>query len=1286
MAERVLGSQTTMEQADGLWARRSGLPPRAGTTLRLALTQLGPWASSEEDARRVAPEVPPIALLEAGARLGPFQIGRILGVGGTGAVYRCLDTERNRPVALKVLHRLTAAHLVAFKSEFRVALHVAHRNLLTPYELATDGTRWFIAMELVEGSDFLGYVRPDPEQDCDLVRLRAGLLQLLDGLEALHAASVIHRDLKTANVLVGRDATLRIADFGLALLRDASQAWIDDSGRVVGSPAYMAPEQAAGELVTPAADLYGLGAMLFEALTGRLPFEGSLQALLLHKLSDEPRDPRALSPCIPDDLATLTLALLSRQAEARPSLSEVRARLQAGAPRPSSPPATSFRSERLLGRGEESAQIAAALAEAGRGVPVVLRIEGRSGVGKSALLRAAREQSLAHGALVLSGACHELESIPFKGFDGAVDDLRLYLRSLSPDARDALLPPDFALAAAIFPVLRDCGPELPASTPSSRPGSERHHSYAALKSTLGRVALRQPLLICLDDMQWGDRDAAGLLAFLLSEDDPLPALFVLSYRPEDAARSAFLGALSALFVAGSALDPRRIVLDPLSPQLAEELARSLLESDDPEAARRIAVESGGEPFLVEQLARSSVSMLDLPAEPGLDARDPAREQNAATRLPRSLHEVIAHRAAPLGPAAVKLLTLAAVAAQPVPLALLESCAGLADARALEGQLVSLSLLRRSSSGRAALVYPYHDRIRDAIVRALPAADKVQLHLALAEHGERTSLLSASALSEHFALGAAPRRASVHALVAAQAAERALAFDSAAESFARTVALAAPDSQILASARLGHARCLHRAGRCNEAGAAYMRAAEYATGAEQQRLHSCAVEAWLACGRLERALSVLRPLLASVGSAYPDHAAQVARDMLRGILHAKLSLRRKPVLRARANPEAALRSDLLWAAGKGLMPIATPEAAVLSFESVRAAEESGDAHRLGRSLAFVGSGFVPLLAREGKRALRWARELAQEHDDNELRVLIALAEAAQYFLSGAWGDCIASCERIRVLSAQSSGATALEQALAQTLLVSALEYRGEVHELEQTCHESLQAVRSRGDQITAVTLVSALGIVRAVRHDAAALDATITQMTFAMREWTVSFGVWDFYRLRLKTLRALCWGDPAQALRLLDELWPQLTRGHVLRMPIVRGPALTLRLSVLLGQLEQSPGAALGLRAEIVRLIVALGYASRRDGRVHALVARAALWQRAGLLRARDRLLARAEALARAGELRLVEGMIRRLRAGLAGRVAERERIEQELTRQGVADVDGWARFATPGFAGWRGEA
>lgn len=1264
MVERFLGTQTTIEQTLGVWPRRRATPPRAGATLRFSRLQADdaalPWGAAHASSVSASPlpDVPPIALLPAGALLGQFEVGRILGVGGTGAVYRCVDTERGLPVAVKVLHSLQAAHLVAFKSEFRVALHVAHRNLLTPYQLATDGARWFIAMELVEGSDFLGFVRPDAQRDCDVTLLRASMVQLLDGLEALHAAQVIHRDLKPANVLVGQDGNVRIADFGLALLRDAQHAWIDESGRVVGSPAYMAPEQAAGEVVTPAADLYGLGAMLFEALTGRLPFEGTLYSMLMHKLSQEAPDPRTLAPHVPDDLAELTLALLARAADARPTLDEARQRLSAG-PLALSASAPRQLAETLFGRDAESAELMHALTRVRRGRPVVVSVEGRSGAGKSALLRAARQRFQEQGALVLSGACHELEAIPFKGFDGAVDDLRMHLLSLSADARDALLPDDFSAAAAMFPVLRDCGPEQPRSLARVESAIERHRSYAALKATLARVAEQRAVVVSLDDMQWGDRDGAGLLAFLLSEDEPLPVLFVLSYRAEERARSAFLSALRPLLESTPQLDRTRIVIEHLSPEVAEQLANSLLASADPEAARRIAVESGGEPFLVEQLARHT----------------------ATDVAPRTLHEVIAGRAAPLGPEAIKVLTIAAVAGQPIPLSLVERCAQLSDARALSGQLVSLALLRRSGGGATPLIYPYHDRIRDSLVRGLPPREKAALHLALADHGEREGTLSPSALADHFALGGAPQRASLHALTAAQAAERALAFDSAAETFARAAQLAAPDSQILASARLGHARCLHRAGRCSDAGSAYMRAAEHSQGPERQLLHSRAVEAWLSCGRLESALSVLRPLLDSVGSAYPDRAPQVAAALLRGILHTKWSLRRRPTLRQSPKPEAGVRSDLLWAAGKCLLPIATPEAAVLTFESLRAAQEAGDPHRLGRSLAFVGSGFVPLLSREGPRALRWARELAETHHDDDLRMLIAVAEAAQHFLSGAWAACIRSCEQVLSLSRRSSGATALEQSVAQTLLVSALEYQGDLGALEEACHESLQAVRSRGDQITAVTLVSALGYVRAARHDSVGLDATLAQMTFAMREWTVSFGVWDFYRLRLKTLRALCWGDAREALRLLDELWPLLGRNHLLHMPIVRGPALTLRLSVLLARFEESAFPGLALRAEIARLTALLLYDQRPDGRVHALIARAALKQRAGRSVARDRLLARAEVLAREADLRLVERMIRRLRAGLAGRYSERGKVEDELAQQGVSDVDAWARFVTPGFGG-----
>jgi serine/threonine protein kinase len=231
-----------------------------------------------------------------------FEVLAPLGHGGMGAVYRARDRERRMDVALKTLLSLNAEALVAFKREFRALQDLSHPNLVTMHELFSEGHDWFFTMELVEGIGFLGYVRrttsardvsPNaktvrrvaeldgaslggeswPGSICDEARLRACLPQLVLGLDALHAAGKVHRDVKPSNIMVTPSGRVVILDFGL--VTDADRRAQLSQQSIVGTVDYMAPEQAAGLPVGPPADFYALGVLLYEALTGTVPFFGS---------------------------------------------------------------------------------------------------------------------------------------------------------------------------------------------------------------------------------------------------------------------------------------------------------------------------------------------------------------------------------------------------------------------------------------------------------------------------------------------------------------------------------------------------------------------------------------------------------------------------------------------------------------------------------------------------------------------------------------------------------------------------------------------------------------------------------------------------------------------------------------------------------------------------------------------------------------------------------------------------------------------------------------------------
>ena len=225
---------------------------------------------------------------------GRFQIRRRIGSGSFGIVYEAFDPVRNKVVAVKALRQATPDALSRFKREFRSLSDIAERNLVRLYELISEGDQWLVSMELVRGRNFIEYVRGAPfttaddeepklydfeNGSADLFRLELALPQLASGLNALHGAGKLHRDIKPSNVLVAEDHRVVLLDFGLILETDGLSS-LDGTQATSGTPAYMSPEQGAGEPLGPASDFYSVGIMLYEALTGRVPFRGTYLEVL----------------------------------------------------------------------------------------------------------------------------------------------------------------------------------------------------------------------------------------------------------------------------------------------------------------------------------------------------------------------------------------------------------------------------------------------------------------------------------------------------------------------------------------------------------------------------------------------------------------------------------------------------------------------------------------------------------------------------------------------------------------------------------------------------------------------------------------------------------------------------------------------------------------------------------------------------------------------------------------------------------------------------------------------
>jgi len=746
-----------------------------------------------------------------------FRLIRELGAGGMGVVYEAWDRERKMSVALKTVQRLSPELLMLFKKEFRSLAEIVHSNLVSLYELFSDGEQWFFTMEFIENAqDLREALRGDPDDedtltsaltedlpsvidssgstplpavervDLDFDRVKAVFSQVAEGVIALHGDDKLHRDLKPGNVLVCADDRVLLLDFGLVadIVREPGTSTDNgggDSGRVasagsaVGTIGYMAPEQAAAKALGTASDWYAVGVMLFEVLAGRLPFEGTNAERIRQKLTITPPRPSSFNAEVPADLDQLCVDLLAREPEKRPPGNDVIRRLtRADRRKRVAPPEQQI----FVGRDRELAAMRLALAKAGEGETTILHLHGRSGVGKSALVgKFLHEVEAQRSAMVLSGRCYEQETVPYKAFDSVVDSLATELNRMPTTLVENVLPAGIAALARVFPVLGS----VPAiSARGTIPLSQdleglRQMAFVALRDLLSNLARYRALVIHIDDLQWGDLDSADLMAELLLPSDRPPVLLLLTYRSEYLDRSASLAAVNTL---GKQTDNglHRSVLQvgALSPAETRRLAAGiLLPSGSPEQVEWIVQESEGIAFFVYELA--------------LFARD---AESHLIESGADLEQVLWDRIGRYPAPACRLLEIVAVAAQPLSL---QSAQDAADVGMLAPEvLASLragNLLRGSGTGLHDQVESYHDRVREIVSGRLKPDRLRSIHAALAASFELHDEGGPERLARHYFDSGQIVQAGRNFEMAADQAVNALAFERAEEFFLKSIDLA-----------------------------------------------------------------------------------------------------------------------------------------------------------------------------------------------------------------------------------------------------------------------------------------------------------------------------------------------------------------------------------------------------------------------------------------------------------------------------------------------------------------
>ncbi len=295
--------------------------------------------------------------LKSGARLGPYEIHSLIGVGGMGELYRAYDPRLERFIAIKILssgNSTDAERKRRFAQEARAASALNHPGIVTVYDVGSESGMDYIVMEFLAGSTLEALI---PRNGFSIRDLLCYSAQAADAIAKAHSASILHRDIKPGNLIVTNDGCVKVLDFGLAKLerqpahcdeRTTASAAITDDGVIVGTPAYMSPEQAEGRPLDSRSDVFSFGSMLYEMATGRRPFQGDTAvATILSILRDEPVSVREIRPEMPAELERLIRRCLKKDparrvqsmSDLKVALEELKEELDSGQLNSVSPPA-----------------------------------------------------------------------------------------------------------------------------------------------------------------------------------------------------------------------------------------------------------------------------------------------------------------------------------------------------------------------------------------------------------------------------------------------------------------------------------------------------------------------------------------------------------------------------------------------------------------------------------------------------------------------------------------------------------------------------------------------------------------------------------------------------------------------------------------------------------------------------------------------------------------------------------------------------------------------------------
>ena len=1237
-----------------------------------------------------------------------YQILHCIGWGGMGVVYKALDIENGVSVAIKMLHHRFSESVDRLKAEFRTLCDLRHPNLVALHQLYVSQDSCFFTMEFVDGQPFHSALRMPcnsapgkiaiqgpmttiPHGGCDtwtvdaLRRFCDAAGQVVEGVWTLHDAGFIHCDLKPLNVLVAASGRVVVLDLGLALKLQGGNLNATVPAPFAGTLAYMAPEQSAGQPLTCAADWFSFGVMLYQTLTGSLPFAGRGMELVDAPRTVSPVPPNLLGLCIPDDLSDLCLALLDPDARKRPGAMEIiRILSQRRAPhaRVVHHVHPDMRARVFVGRAAELARLHCAFGAAHRGQTQIYVVHGESGQGKTRLVEEfLRRSTVPQQHLVLAGRCFERENIPYKAWDSVIDALVGMIRELDLPIKAWLGVEEQSALSSLFPCFRNIR-SFPSNGRSSRnePIDQRSAAFAALRRLVGFLSTVRKLIFVIDDVQWADGDSAALLRDVFVCPGSEPVVLIFTVRSSEAVGTPFADLIASLesdTKGGGIVDVREIRVSPLTSVECEKLVNGFLEvlhmpCVAQETIRTLSEAAAGHPLMAFALTQVYAS------------RRLASPRETSDRI---LQLAIDDWISDLPADTQRLLSAICLASQPLSQRVALAVANVDDEPEATVSLLRLSgLISLSYRQRETHLMPFHDVVRERV------ADALDDHARAAVHGRLANLLEAEptsapeVLAHHFSEAGQKEKAANYFLAAGERASETLAFELAARMYEQAVALCRHPNEWECRILEKQADALAAAGCCSSAGDVYLRTAGLIEApVDNRRLLRCAAYQYCISGQIEDGSRILNQSLRHFGMRLRDSRTNLLVRLLgqRSLLAMRGGLQFTVRTPAEIASELIERVDVTWETSIALTMIDTLQGALFQTQNLRLALAAGDPARIARACCWQATH----LSTRGQRArltvsnlLTFAKDLRKTISSDYLDALAELAGGITAYFLGDWQESTRQCESAGRIFQQKCRQVSWEINTAQAFWLWSLVFRGELKIMGDELPKLLDEAKRRGNRLSESSLANFGGPHVWLARDEPDRAAEIVYR--AMQLWPDGvFHVQHFTSLAGLTQIDLYAGRVDDACQRMESNWGRLERSLFLKIEAIR-----IFMHHLRGRCSLALAARTRSRAPLLRRVVR---DARRLERESAPWAKAmALNLRAGIaqLEGREENAAAALSFAIEGyarsEMRLFEMCARRARGAVTGSIDARRDLETAETwmrSQEIVNPGAMMALHCPGF-------